>query len=179
MRDLGLYCCKAPADTRSMAVPLLSRVAPVLDLLFFAKHLIVEAICSCCPTPSGSIRTALRRMATRRRTRPRWRPLQRVGGGAEKAWTGQLAARFRTIQVCPKDLRALPGHPEPAVSWPGGFRGGAHARPKATPVHHAHRRRGCSVAARRARAAAGDAGDRVFKQRVAGVRRPPVDRSAA
>jgi|SRR5215831_3700753 len=23
----------------------------------------------------------------------------------------------RTIQVCPKDLQALPGHPEPAVSW--------------------------------------------------------------
>jgi hypothetical protein len=27
-------------------------------------------------------------------------------------------ARFRTIQVHPKDLRALPEHPEPAVSWP-------------------------------------------------------------
>src|SRR5262245_66113487 len=25
----------------------------------------------------------------------------------------RLAARFRTIQVYPKDLRALPGHPEP------------------------------------------------------------------
>src|SRR5262249_56489985 len=35
---------------------------------------------------------------------------------------------FRTIQVYPKDLRALPRHPEPAVSWHGGFRGGAHAR---------------------------------------------------
>src|SRR2546429_5671628 len=34
---------------------------------------------------------------------------------------------FRTIQVYPKDLRALPGHPEPAVSWHSGFRGGAHA----------------------------------------------------
>jgi len=32
-------------------------------------------------------------------------------------------ARFRTIQVYPKDLRALPGHPEPAVSWHSGFRG--------------------------------------------------------
>src|SRR5262249_38285171 len=29
---------------------------------------------------------------------------------------------FRTIQVYPKDLRALPGHPEPAVSWHSGFR---------------------------------------------------------
>ena len=33
--------------------------------------------------------------------------------------------RFRTIQVYPKDLRSLPGHAERAVSWPGGFRGGA------------------------------------------------------
>src|SRR5262249_4073170 len=55
---------------------------------------------------------------------------------------------FRTIQACPKDLRVLPGHPEPAVSWHSGFRGGAHARPKATPVHHAARRRGSRVAAR-------------------------------
>jgi hypothetical protein len=51
---------------------------------------------------------------------------------------------FRTIQVCPKDLRALPGHPEPAVSWHSGFRGGAHARRKATPVHHAARWHGRS-----------------------------------
>src|SRR5262245_20149860 len=61
-------------------------------------------------------------------------------------------AGFRTIQVCPKDLRALPVHPEPTVSWHSGFRGGAHARPKTTRVHHAHRRRG-RVAARGARAA--------------------------
>src|SRR5262249_62206039 len=32
--------------------------------------------------------------------------------------------RFRTIQVYPKDRRALPGHPEPAVSWHSGFREG-------------------------------------------------------
>jgi len=44
---------------------------------------------------------------------------------------------FRTIQAYPKDLRALPVHPEPAVSWHSGFRGGAHARHKTTPVHHA------------------------------------------
>src|SRR5262249_61764724 len=37
----------------------------------------------------------------------------------------RLAARFRTIQVYPKDLRALPGHPEPAVSWHSGFREGS------------------------------------------------------
>src|SRR4029077_8709195 len=28
----------------------------------------------------------------------------------------------------------LPDHPEPAVNWHKGFRGGAHARPKATPI---------------------------------------------
>ena len=34
-----------------------------------------------------------------------------------------LSARFRTIQVYPKDLRALPVHPEPGVSWHiSGFR---------------------------------------------------------
>src|SRR5262249_24381968 len=53
---------------------------------------------------------------------------------------------FRTIQVCPKDLGALPAHPEPAVSWHSAFREGAHARHKTTPVHHAHRRRGCMAA---------------------------------
>jgi len=53
---------------------------------------------------------------------------------------------FRTIQDCPKDLEALPRHPEPAVTWHSGFREGAHARPKATRVHHAARRRS-SVAA--------------------------------
>jgi hypothetical protein len=56
--------------------------------------------------------------------------------------------QVRTIQVYPKDLRALPVHPKPALSWPSGFRGGAHARPEATPVSHAARRRGGSVAAR-------------------------------
>jgi len=38
-----------------------------------------------------------------------------------------LSAVGRTsIQVCPKDRRALPGHPKPAVSWHSGFWGGAH-----------------------------------------------------
>src|SRR6516165_7195354 len=59
-----------------------------------------------------------------------------------------LSCDFRTFQVYPKALRALPGHPEPAVSWHSGFRGGAHVRPKTTPVHHAARRRGGGVAAR-------------------------------
>src|SRR5262249_31156170 len=56
--------------------------------------------------------------------------------------------RFRRFQVCAKDLRALPEHPEPALSWHSGFRGGAHARPKTTAVHHAARRRGGRVATR-------------------------------
>src|SRR4029077_14554397 len=30
---------------------------------------------------------------------------------------------FRMIQVCPKDLRALSAHPEPAVRWPAGSEG--------------------------------------------------------
>src|SRR4029077_13195739 len=55
----------------------------------------------------------------------------------------------RTFQVYPKDLRVLPGHAEPAVSWHSGFRGGAHARPKTTAVHHAAGRRGSRVAATR------------------------------
>src|SRR5262249_6858417 len=38
-------------------------------------------------------------------------------------------------------------HPEPAVSWHSGFRRGAHARRKATPFHHAARRRVSRVAA--------------------------------
>jgi hypothetical protein len=36
-----------------------------------------------------------------------------VGG---KAWTGRLTPPFRTLKGGPKDLRALPGHVEPAVS---------------------------------------------------------------
>jgi hypothetical protein len=62
--------------------------------------------------------------------------------------------RFRSA---PRTCGALPGHAEPAVSWHSGFRGGAHARYKATPVHHAARRRDSGVAARGARAAAGRA----------------------
>ena len=88
----------------------------------------------------------------------------------EVGGTAVLAApppRFRTIQVCPKDLRELPGHPEPAVSWHSGFRGGVHARPKMTPVHYAAERRG-GLSARGARAAAaGDAGDWVYQWQVA------------
>jgi putative tryptophan/tyrosine transport system substrate-binding protein len=38
---------------------------------------------------------------------------------------GLIPTRFRKIQVYPKDLRALPGHPELAVSWSGRFREGS------------------------------------------------------
>src|SRR5262245_60038629 len=93
----------------------------------------------------------------------------------------QRQSRFRTIQVSPKDLGALPGHPEPTVSWHSGFRGGAHARPKTTPVHCAARR--CRrVAARGACAAASDAGNRLLARRITGRTRachcslPPMSR---
>jgi hypothetical protein len=79
------------------------------------------------------------------------RAIDRRDGGRGRSRSA-YPPRFRTIQVYPKDLRALPGHPEPAVSWHNGFREGAHARPKTTPVHHAARRRG-RVAARGARPA--------------------------
>jgi hypothetical protein len=90
------------------------------------------------------------------RTRSRCEAGQTVAAGG---------SRFRTIQVYPKDLRALPGHPEPAVSWHSGFRGGAHARSKTTPVPHAARRRGSGVAGRGAGAAA-DAGGRISQWRI-------------
>src|SRR5215475_14954935 len=81
-----------------------------------------------------------------------------------------LSPRFTTIQVYPKDLQALPVHPEPAVSWHSGFRGGAHARHKTTPDHHAAWW-GRRLAARGARAAAGDVGGWVSPQHLARRRR--------
>jgi hypothetical protein len=57
-------------------------------------------------------RTARRRTAPRRRARPRWRRSRRTGGGSEGRGQAGWRCRFRTIQVCPKDPRALPGHPE-------------------------------------------------------------------
>src|SRR5262249_35907834 len=91
-----------------------------------------------------------------RRERPREGPPSSANAdGGCASFPGRITRlRFRTFQICAKDLRALPGHPEPAVSWHSGFRGGAHARRKATPVHHAARRRGGRVAARGAGAAA-------------------------
>src|SRR5262249_11681802 len=95
------------------------------------------------------LKPGLSRRETARTRRAAWRRRCRQGGG------------FRRFQVCPKDLRELPGHPEPAVSWHSGFRGGAHARPKTTPVHYAAERRCGGVAARGARAATDNASDRV------------------
>src|SRR5262249_867608 len=80
---------------------------------------------------------------------------------------GNVSNGLSPIKIVDRDQRrthhvirsSAPVHPEPAVSWHSGFRGGAHARPKTTPVSHAARRR-VGVAARSARAAAGNAGRR-------------------
>src|SRR5262249_6600765 len=44
-----------------------------------------------------------------------------MAGFGPRAQAMASSRRFRTIQVCPKDLRVLPEHPEPAVSWHSGF----------------------------------------------------------
>src|SRR5215831_14802498 len=49
--------------------------------------------------------------------------------GAKDEFAGRvrvrpLSPRFRTIQVYPKDPRALPVHGKPAVRWHSGFREG-------------------------------------------------------
>src|SRR5262249_2175465 len=89
------------------------------------------------------------------------------GGTARLRRLIRAGPQFRTIQVRPKDLGALPEHPEPAVSWHSGFRGGAHARHKASRVHHTARRSDSRVAARGACAAASDASDRVPRLQIA------------
>ena len=74
--------------------------------------------------------------------------------------------RFRTIQVSPKDLPAHLWQAERAVNRPTATRGGwrtPHVLHEAARVHHAGRRRG-SVAARGARAAADDTGDRISQR---------------
>jgi type 1 fimbriae regulatory protein FimB/type 1 fimbriae regulatory protein FimE len=52
---------------------------------------------------------------------------------------GNIQHTVRCAELAPND-------PEPAVSWLSGFRRGAHARPKTTPVHYAARRRRGDVA---------------------------------
>jgi hypothetical protein len=104
-----------------------------------------------CRHGSGT-KTSSTRCAT-----PSWR---RIGSRISGDRAPRDPAQFRTIQVWPKDLGALPEHPEPAVSWHSGFRGGAHARRKATPVLHAAWRRSGRVAARGGSAATGYAGRR-------------------
>src|SRR5205814_8469677 len=109
-------------------------------------------------TPARCRRGSATRTSSTRCAIPSWPPTGlRTSGDRRFAAAGAAApcvpAPFRTIQVYPKDLRALPVHPKPALSWHSGFRGGAHARPQTTPVHHAARRCGSGVAARGARAA--------------------------
>src|SRR5262245_1934617 len=50
---------------------------------------------------------------------PSWR---RIGSRISGDRAPRDPTRFRTIQVYPKNLRALPGHPDRAVSWHSGFR---------------------------------------------------------
>ena len=60
-------------------------------------------------------------------------------------------SRYRTIQLYPEDLRALPEQPESEVRWHSGFpEGGAHARLKTTAIDHdaERRRRHIALAAR-------------------------------
>jgi hypothetical protein len=54
---------------------------------------------------------------------------------------GRPKVRFQNDSGLAQGLTALPVHTKGAVNWHSGVRGGAHARPKATPVHHAARRR--------------------------------------
>jgi tetratricopeptide (TPR) repeat protein len=63
--------------------------------------------------PFGITKIARRCTATSRRSRPRWRRSPRAGGGNRKAWTDRLRLHSRTIQSCPKGLRALPAQSEP------------------------------------------------------------------
>jgi hypothetical protein len=61
-------------------------------------------------------------------------------GGLPRAQA--MAGPVDSEQFRPTPITCVSGHPEPAVSWHSGLRGGAHARPKATPVHHAAEWRG-------------------------------------
>ena len=104
-------------------------------------------------------------------------PQPRLAGGSEVPLSDAEAAdppRFRTIQVCPKDLRHCPWQAEHAADrllaavgcW---YHEGTEEVPnvlrQAARLHHVARQRGGWVAARGARAAAGPAGDRVPQQR--------------
>ena len=100
------------------------------DLLLCAKHLFVEANCTCGPTPSGSIRTARRRTATRRRARLRWRQLKELRAGVGTMLGGQdkTSAHTRTDEpnpprstVCPRPVRALAGRRTSVRSCSGVF----------------------------------------------------------
>ena len=80
---------------------------------------------------------------------------------------GQRPTRFRTFQVWPKDLPASLRQVERAVDRPAAAqREEPDVRHEAARVHHATWRRGSRVAARRARAAAANARDRIPRQQV-------------
>src|SRR5262245_36719834 len=89
-----------------------------------------------------------------------------ASGENERGGQGRTDGSIQNDSGLPQGPGALPVHPESAVIWHSGFRGGAHARPEATPVHHACCGRG-GVAACRARATASDAGDWVPQQQIA------------
>src|SRR6516164_6982805 len=74
-------------------------------------------------------------------------------------WPGSANPDSDQFRPVPRTCRYLPGQPWRAVSWHSGFRRGAHARPKTTPVRRAAWRCSSGMAARGAGAAAGDATD--------------------
>src|SRR5262245_35852389 len=76
-----------------------------------------------------------------------------------RAGPAHRVPRFRTIQVCLKDLRVLWRQLKRTVSWHSGFRRGAHGPRDKAPIDHAARRRSSRMADRGGRAAAGAAGD--------------------
>ena len=83
-----------------------------------------------------------------------------------EALEGPATPRFRTIQVCPKDQPGSLWQAEVPENRAQGSVGRLIAHGRKVPmltarVHHAARRRGGGVAARGARAAGGDAGDRI------------------
>src|SRR6516164_8395434 len=85
---------------RSLVAVPLSR-----DLLLCAKHLLVEAICSCCPR-IGQHEDARRHTAMPQRARPLWRHSLRAGGGSER-----LPMSLRTLPagfIAPCPTHCLP-----------------------------------------------------------------------
>src|SRR3984893_11399632 len=99
--------------------------------------------------------------------------------GGSTGGVGSNPPRFRTIQVCPKDLpgtlrqaeRAINRASGPVATTPDDRGGSPHVRHEAARVHYAPRRGGGRLAARGARAADGYAGDRLAARRRTTARR--------